>query len=242
MNTVSVAMAVFNGEKYLREQIDSILAQLGKDDELIISYNESTDETLAIINGFQESDSRIKIFVCKRKGVIPNFENAISKCTGDIVFLSDQDDVWNINKIPDVVRVFDDKDVSLVLHDAQYVDSDLNPIDKSLFSYRGKKTGVISNIIKNRYQGCCMAFRGDLKEIILPFPSNIPMHDQWIGIMAAKFGKVKIVDEKYIFYRIHGSNASPTGVPVRDMVLNRLYVIGALLERSGKIRTHYDTR
>ena len=91
---ISVAMAVYNGSKYIRQQIDSILPQLREGDELIISYDESQDDTLEIIRTYERKDARVKVFTDPGSGVTDNFNNAISHCTGDYIFLSDQDDVW----------------------------------------------------------------------------------------------------------------------------------------------------
>ena len=116
---ISVCMATYNGERYLREQVDSILRELGEGDELVISDDGSTDSTLDIIKSF--GDVRIKIFHNEgHHGVNGNFENAISKSTGDYIFLSDQDDVWIEGKVKECLEALGDSD--LVLHDAMIVE------------------------------------------------------------------------------------------------------------------------
>ena len=103
----SVCMATYNGQKYLREQIESILCQLSANDELVISDDHSTDSTVDIIRSY--GDSRIKMYANElTKGVTHNFENALNKSKGDIIFLADQDDVWLPNKISKMEKKFHD--------------------------------------------------------------------------------------------------------------------------------------
>lgn len=103
---ISVAMASFNGEKYIKKQILSILDNLNEDDELVISDDGSTDCTLQIIKEFQ--DSRIKLIKGNHEGINKNFENAIVHCMGDYIFLSDQDDEWYPSKVSTVMKYFND--------------------------------------------------------------------------------------------------------------------------------------
>ena len=115
---VSVAMATYNGEKYIQEQIDSILKNLEKKDELIISDDGSNDGTIEIIKKNIKKDNRIKLINGPKRGVIKNFENALLNCNGDYIFLSDQDDIWLPNKVKTVMSYFeqDDKLIAIV-HD-----------------------------------------------------------------------------------------------------------------------------
>lgn len=98
LETASVAMAVYNGERFLEQQIDSILEQLSSDDELVISYDESQDGTLSLISRYAETDGRVKIVRNAEPGVVGNFNNAIQNCCKDIIFISDQDDIWKSGK------------------------------------------------------------------------------------------------------------------------------------------------
>ena len=133
---ISVAMATYNGEKYIKEQLESILRQLNVNDEVVISDDGSTDNTIKIVNDFK--DSRIKIICGPKKGIIKNFENAIKNCTGKYIFLSDQDDIWLDNKVNEVLNCFK-SDITCVLHDAKIVDTNLNAIDDSFFKFRKSK-------------------------------------------------------------------------------------------------------
>lgn len=207
--SISVAMAVYNGELYLKEQIDSILVQLERTDELVISYNESTDNTLAILNEYAENDPRIKVFECSEKGVIANFENAIKNCSNDIVFLSDQDDVWVKNKVNVMLSNFDNDEIGCVIHRPEFVDSELKPIEVPDVEENVKYIKPVNILVKNEAQGSCMAFRTSYKDKILPIPRDLPMHDSWIALVISNVAKVKLIPDKLILYRQHGNNVSP---------------------------------
>jgi len=204
---ISVCMTTFNGEKYIKEQIESILLQMGSDDELIISDDSSADKTIEIINSF--NDERISIYENSFRNLIKNFEFTIKKANGEYIFLSDQDDVWLVNKVKNVLAKLEDN--NCVLHDAKLVDDKLLPIGVSLFEINKSKKGILKNIIKNSYVGCCLAFDKSVLSYILPFPKGIPMHDSWIGLMAEKKGRVYHLTEELILYRRHDKNASNTG-------------------------------
>ena len=205
---VSVAMATYNGEKYIKEQINSILKNLKQDDELVISDDGSKDNTIRIIQEYQKEDSRVKLFEGPKKGVKQNFANAIEKSNGEYIFLADQDDVWNDNKVKEVLKVFEEKGVTLVIHNCEIVNENLEKTDKTFFEFRNSGKGIIKNIWKNTYIGCCIAFRASMKDKILPIPNDIEMHDQWIGIINEKYGKSYFLDECLIKYRRHGDNVS----------------------------------
>ena len=225
---VSVAMAVYNGEKYVRDQIVSILSQLRKDDELIISYDESSDNSLSILTEFAQSDKRVKIYDNPYKpGVVKNFQNAVEHCLGDIIFLSDQDDVWLPNKVDKVLREFENPHVAVVIHDSKLTDSDLNVRFKSTFKLRGGvRTSFLGNIYRLSYIGCCMAFRSFYKELVVPFPTIYRSHDWWIGSMLS-CGKTKItaIDEALILHREHANNATPKSRPPLNYQLQVRWII-----------------
>lgn len=202
---ISVCIATYNGELYIKQQIESILLEISEDDEIVISDDSSSDNTLKIIEAFQ--DKRIRIFKNQVfKNPIFNFEHAIKQATGDLIFLSDQDDVWLSGKVTAMLNALQEYD--LVVSDAYISDSNLNVIKDSYFEWRNSKAGVIKNLIKNSYLGCCMAFKRKLLDVVLPFPKNIPMHDMWVGMMAELFFKTGFIKEKLIIYRRHGGNAT----------------------------------
>ena len=203
---VSVVMAAYNGEKYIREQLLSVLKQLSENDEVIISDDNPYTGTYEAVKGFIESDGRIRYIKGPGKGVIRNVENALRNCGGQMIFLSDQDDVWMPDKAEKVSKTLEHH--TLVLHDAEIVDAGLEEMAPSFMKWRRSRKGVLANIRKNSYIGCCMAFRRELLEYILPFPENLPMHDQWIGLMAEKHGSVRLLRIPLIRYRRHGANAT----------------------------------
>ena len=231
---ISVAMATYNGEKFIKEQIDSILKNLSDDDEIVISDDGSTDNTLKIINSIK--DKRIKIFEGPRAGVKKNFENAINKSNGMYIFLSDQDDIWSPNKVKTILKAFNDNNCTCIVHDCAVVDEQMkNIIYDSFFEYRKSKNGVVSNIIKNSYIGCCMAFKAELKAIILPIPNAIEMHDQWIGILSDMNGKSVFIRDNLLKYRRHNSNTSSLKhYGILKMLRNRLVLIFYLLFKKGR--------
>lgn len=232
MKKISVAMATYNGEKYIKEQIESILACLGNEDELIISDDESTDSTLDIIKSF--NDKRIHLINGPKKGIKQNFANAIENTSGEYIFLADQDDIWNENKVKDVVKCFEKEKCTLVVHDAEIVDEKLNVIKDSYYKYRNSGKGIIKNIYKNTYIGCCMAFSKEIKKYILPIPNDIEMHDQWIGVLNDKYGKTYFLEEKLIKYRRHSlNNSQMSHYGIAKMIKNRLKFIKRYKERTN---------
>jgi len=203
---ISVSIATYNGEKYIAEQINSILPQITSEDEIIISDDGSNDRTLETISGF--CSAQIHVYKNPKKGIISNFENAISHATGDIIILCDQDDVWCPDKVTTVRKYFIDTDAKLIVSDAYVTDESLNIKDPSFFELMSSGPGFTKNFVKNTFIGCCMAFRNEMKDIILPFPDKIPMHDSWIGLLTELNGKVLFIPEKLIYYRRHEVNAS----------------------------------
>lgn len=227
---ISVVLAAYKGEKYILKQVESILNQLGIGDELIISDDFPQGKTREVLSSIIDNDDRVVYINGPGKGVIKNFEFGITKARGDYIFLSDQDDVWIDEKIKKVVEVLENG-YDLVLHDAFITDENLKRTNETAFEINKTKTGIIRNIVKNSYQGCCMAFRSDLKTFILPFPNRIPMHDQWIGLMAEKHGKICLVDEPLILYRRHGGNVTGNGSGIGDKIRWRAEIIKAVIGR-----------
>lgn len=222
----SIAMATYNGEKYINEQIESILKNMNPDDELIISDDGSTDKTIDIIKKYQKKDKRIKLFKGPSKGVKQNFANAIKNTKGKYIFLADQDDIWEKNKIETIDKLFKNNNYMVITHNALIVDEKLSPYNKTFFEFRNSKKGMIKNLYKNSYIGCCMAFRRDLIDKILPIPNNIEMHDQWIGFLGEEYGESFFVNECLIKYRRHSNNASEMKHhPVLKMIKNRINLI-----------------
>ena len=205
---ISVCIATYNGSKYISKQIVSILNQLSDSDEIIVSDDGSKDETINIIESL--CDSRIKSYKNTGKhGVVPNFENALLKAKGDIIFFSDQDDIWADNKVKVILKELEDAD--LVVHDALIMDKDDNVSKVNYYSLRSPHSGYWKNLMRNCFVGSCLAFKKEMLQYVLPFPKYILWHDMWIGLVISKKGKVKFINDKLLYYRRHGDNASATG-------------------------------
>ncbi len=240
---VSVCMATYNGEKYIREQLNSILCQLGDEDELVISDDSSTDRTVRIIE--EMHDPRVHLLHGNHfASPIYNLENALKHCRGDFIFLADQDDVWMKDKVSVMMRYLPKYDC--VVSDAIVVDRDLNVLYDSFFAYRKSGPGLLKNLFKNRYMGCSMAFTRAVLEKTLPFPRDLPMHDSWIGLIAEMTGKTIFIDDKLILYRRHGRNVSNIGQPSNltytARIWNRVHLMQNLRRRMRLLRRRQEPK
>lgn len=202
---ISVCIATYNGEKYIQEQIKSILSQLNEEDEIIVSDDSSTDMTVAKIE--QLNDVRITVLKDNTfRSPIYNIENALKEAKGEYIFLADQDDVWLPNKVEESLKYLKEK--SIVMSDAKLVDSELNVLSATLDTWRVYQPGYFRNLYKSRYLGCCMAFRRDVLRLILPFPRKLPAHDVWIGLLGELNKDIVYIPVPLILYRRHGGNLS----------------------------------
>ena len=142
----SVAMAFYNGKKYIKEQVNSILDNLEINDELIISIDDDSDGSKEILEKLALEDPRIRLVKGPGKGVVKNFQNAIRECRGEIIFLADQDDVWKDHKVARIEKIFEDPKVTAVVHNAEIVDGALHPVGQTTFQWRNSGTGFFKNI------------------------------------------------------------------------------------------------
>ncbi len=210
---ISVCMTSYNGGDYIKQQIDSIIHQIGSDDEIIICDDRSTDNTVEIINSI--GDNRIKLFVnAVNLGVIKNYAECLNKAKNDLIFLSDQDDIWMENKVDEIKREFaQNPRITLVLSNATVIDGKGKLIQPSFLKLTdGQSLGgmrAVDNIVKNKYLGGAIAFKRNMLKYILPFPPTLPMHDMWIGILNDIYGKTSHISKPLIQYRRHGNNVSP---------------------------------
>lgn len=200
---ISVVLASYNGEKYIKRQIDSIIIQLGANDELIISDDGSTDRTLDIVREMSKNDSRIKVINGPRKGYNKNFENAINYACGDYIFISDQDDIWLPNKVSCIISEFiKNPSIMCIRHDCKVIDDNGNVLIESYNDFRKSNTNYRKNIIKNTFTGCCMCVKREWINKLLPFPDGI-FYDCWIGTMSCKHNNVMIINDKLIEWCRH---------------------------------------
>lgn len=204
---ISVCLASYNGAKFIYQQLSSIVTQLRDGDEVLVADDGSTDDTLGLIRNFGPP---VKVVGISRVGgVVNNFERVLAAATCEGIVLSDQDDVWLPGRV-DLIRS-NLQHCSLLLLNGQIVDENLNPLGQTIFEYLGNKRGFFPNLWKNGFMGCCMAFRRELRDRVIPFPASVPWHDWYIGLVAELTGKVVRIDTVTLLYRRHGSNASPTG-------------------------------
>lgn len=228
--SVSVCVATFNGALYLEDQLRSILAS-PKVDEVIVTDDGSVDGTKDIIINI--NDPRLTCIEGPRLGLIRNFEHALQICSGDIIFLSDQDDLWLPQKVDRMLEALVNAD--LVVSDCIVVDEKLRTLKPSFFKLRSSGPGLLKNLYKCTYLGCCIGFKKHVLKMALPFPKNLPMHDWWLGLIAELAGDVSFIDDKLVLYRRHGKNVSSSSEDSNNgftkRILWRLVIIKSLLFR-----------
>lgn len=245
---ISVCIPTYNGSEYIYQQVSSILVQLDSNDEIIISDDESTDNTLDILHSF--NDNRIKIFSHKDSykskfkfnQVTRNMQNALLNASGDIIFFADQDDIWVENKVKICKKALESN--HMILHDCIVVNNNNQQLYPSYFDLIGSKSGILKNMIKNSYLGCCMAMKKSVLETALPFPEKEIPHDIWIGLIAEKFGKVSFLNEKLVRYRRHGNNLSASGGKNSNTFLFKLkyrfVILQEFLKKVRQIKSTHD--
>jgi glycosyltransferase involved in cell wall biosynthesis len=224
---ISVCIPTYNGEKFLQQQLDSILCQSVPVDEIIISDDSSTDKTIEIVKSYNLN--YIKVLENQKfKSPIFNLENALKNANGDYIFLADQDDLWHPDKVKIVFEYL--KNYNLVVTDCNIIDEKDNILKPSFFEIAKSGKGFFKNFRQNTYLGCCMAFDKKLLNHVLPFPKGIAMHDIWIGLNAEFFSSIYFCNISLVSYRRHGSNASPFRGEFRYSIFYKLkYRIEMLL-------------
>jgi hypothetical protein len=224
--TFSVALCTCNGAAYLPEQLESIAAQRRPPDEIVVRDDVSEDDTAVVVQAFAARAPFPVRFErnTDRLGSTRNFDGAIAACTGDLIALSDQDDVWRPDKLSTIEQCFrDNPGVGLVFSDADLVDAALNPIGARLWSRIGfdqgrrrfwRARGALAALVPGRtVSGATMAFRASFRPLVLPTPEGIvPMiHDGWIALAIASVAGVAFIEEPLVAYRRHG--AQQIGAP-----------------------------
>lgn len=214
--SIDVLLPTYNGEKYLKEQIDSILNQTYKNIRIIISDDCSKDSTPKILEEYKNKDNRIELYLQKENiGVVKNIEFLLKKVKSNFYMLSDQDDVWLPIKIEKSIETLKKQNADLVFGDLEVVDENLNTIYPSFgdFMLLNRKISKYIDSYKVNYlyncvTGCTILSKKEFIEKIIPIPSDSKylIHDHWIGIVMALNGKLAYMPEKYIKYRQHGNN------------------------------------
>ncbi len=216
---ISVCMAAYNGARFIREQVDSILPQLGAEDELIVSDDGSTDGTLEILAEYAAADARVKVLRHEKNPAYAkikhsrnfyyatdNFENALRHAKGDYIFLSDQDDVWRNDKVQRMIEELQNFD--LVMSNFSIIDENGQIAKEKFYAKSPVSKKLIKNIIDSNFLGSAMAFNRKALSNALPFPKKLLPHDLWIGCLNCRNGI--FFDEPLHFYRRYNSNVSTT--------------------------------
>jgi hypothetical protein len=215
---VSVALCTFNGARYLPEQLRSLTEQTSRPHEIVVVDDGSTDATVAVLQAFQpacDADMTVRLNDATL-GTARNFERALSLCSGDILFLADQDDVWPPQKVDRMVAEFERRPGCLLVHsNARLVDAGLVDLGQSLFD-RLRLLPAERELFdageyfrlqlrRNVVTGCTVAIRRELLDLARPFPEHW-LHDEWLAVIAAAVGDIRRIDEPLVLYRQHAGN------------------------------------
>ncbi|GAA1059540.1 hypothetical protein GCM10009573_09660 [Agromyces bracchium] len=250
-----MAIGTHNGGRYVGEQVRTILAQRRPVDELVVSDDASTDDTVGVVeravDEHRATGGSVDLVVLRNPaplGVTANFEQALRAATGDLVALCDQDDLWHPDRIAMAVAVLEGRpQVRLVASDADLVDADGAPMDASLFETLGIDESLRASLDgpaafdellrRNLLTGATMVVRRELVELAAPFPSSW-VHDEWLAVVAAVSGGIAVLPERLIGYRQHGANQiGVTSLGWRDRV-DRLRA--PRTERNGRLFSRAD--
>ena len=226
--TLSIAMATFNGSRYVREQLESFMAQTRLPDEVVVSDDNSTDDTFEIIKAFAaEAPFAVRLSQNQRNlGYTSNFNRALIKTSGNLVFLSDQDDVWFPEKLAVIESYAQQSPTTLVfMNDAALTDQYLNETGLT------KRGQIISAGMSDSdfVMGCCLCVRRELLDACLPIPTQFKGHDSWIVKMAEGVHRKVVVPDVLQWYRRHETNtsqfiANKTTKVTRGMALKRSFI------------------
>lgn len=220
MSKVTIVMSTYNGEKFIREQIDSILSSTFQDFELYITDDVSKDSTLSILKEYEtKMPGKIHVFQNdKNLGYILNFLQAIGKTTSDYIMLCDQDDVWKSNKIEITLKRLMQMEAEsgkttpiAVFTDAVVVDQKLNVLHNSFFEsghLNPLRTDLSHILMENKLIGCTVMINSAVRTILQEqnFPAHARLHDWWIALTTAAFGKIGFISEGTLLYRQHSAN------------------------------------
>jgi rhamnosyltransferase len=249
----AILLATHNGESFLQKQLDSLFSQTYTHFTLYISDDASTDSTVEIIQAYMQQHSNIKLLCNKKRlGYVKNFEKLLCSCDEEYIAFCDQDDIWESDKLEiemDAMLQQKSTDIPVLVHsDLSMIDGADKIINNSYFSYRNYVLGDHKNL--GHILGPCgvmgntLLINKKLKEIILPFPDKLDVHDYWIAVNCELFGKRVTLDEQLVKYRIHDNNSSNTlgslskkhilttkEVHLPNLNTNRKYFLPELLAR-----------
>lgn len=214
--TVEILLAAYNGEKYIREQLDSILQQSYKNWHLTVCDDCSRDNTYNILKEYEKKyPSKIKLTRNEKNSgsAKDNFFSMLKNTKSEYIMFSDQDDIWTKDKVKKTLEVMEKNqkgDTPLLVHsDLKVIDEKGNVISNSMFkmqSLDSSKTAINQMAVQNIITGCTVMINKPLKELLYHTPKSVPVHDWWIGLTAAAFGRIIFIDEPLILYRRHKNN------------------------------------
>lgn len=204
---ISVAMCTYNGARFLEQQLNSIVSQTYSHLEIVIADDCSTDDTIAIIRHFQQRDPRIRLLQGERNlGFIGNFARVLQECSGGLIALADQDDIWFPEKIATLWRQIDDN--LLIYSRVKMIDAAGQALAEDFPNVnRLEGACALGLLVGNCVTGHACLIRRELLDATLPFPQSIKAHDQWLAIIAASSGRMKASDDVLSYYRKHDNNA-----------------------------------
>ena len=204
LKTLPQVLDTCSGEYHFR------LAQSSDAPALVTFFANQPEEAYEFFKPHDFDAKAIKKVIANkgRHGIVPNFENALKNSCGDYIFFSDQDDIWNINKVNTCILAL--KDADLVVHNSRILFERDCSKELDFFQWRHSGPGYWKNLYKNTFVGSCMAFRKEVKGYALPFPKHILWHDMWIGLITEKHGVTKFINDQLLYYRRHDGNASTT--------------------------------
>ncbi len=217
MMELQILLATYNSSRFLREQLDSILAQDWHDFEVLIRDGGSTDDTMEIIGGYQRKYPETIRFLGKNPATaVENFSSLLAASTAPLVMFSDHDDVWKPGKVKATLEKYRELEAEygsgtpiMVFTDSEVVDSELNLISRSMIRFQHLDPhGLSLNrlIVQNVPSGNTMLVNRALIDLASPIPAAAVMHDHWLTLVAATMGKIGYLAKPTIYYRQHSNN------------------------------------
>ena len=218
---IDILLSTYNGEKYISKQIDSILNQTYTEWRLLVRDDASSDNTTTILNKYQQQNSQKIIIISNNTnqniGVIKSFETLLKFSNNKYIMFCDQDDIWLPNKIEESLNSIllleqSNPNTPILIHtDLSIIDENDTITHSSLWQYAGIKPNILNNNPKymafcNSVTGCTILMNKQCKDIVLPFPINIMMHDAWIAIKISQLGIIHNINKPLILYRQHANN------------------------------------
>ena len=225
---IDILMATYNGEKYLAEQLDSIINQTYHNWNLLIRDDSSTDRTLEIIQDYQKKDNRIKLLKDNKGnlGIVKNFEELLKNSESEFIMFSDQDDIWIENKLDMYLKMIEKiKNKGFMIHsDAILFDKNKSNILKDTFISKKAINKGLENVFFNYFvQGATILISKEIKNFILPFPKEVYLHDRYIHLISELFFERIFVNKALIYYRQHGDNQIGAKNTIRELLSKRYF-------------------